>query len=72
MRYLLTALGRSRVGAQRGLGYLMLLASGQAKIYLMFAALVVLAAPTLFLHPAGNFAPPPYAGRMNMRSASPI
>ena len=30
------------VGASRGLGYLMLLANGRAKIDLMFAALIVL------------------------------
>lgn len=38
------------VGASRGLGYLMLLASGRAKIDLMFAALLVLALFTLVLH----------------------
>lgn len=38
------------VGASRGLGYLMLLASGRAKIDLMFAALIVLAVLTLALH----------------------
>lgn len=40
------------VGASRGLGYLMLLANGRAKIDLMFAALIVLAALTLVLHAA--------------------
>ncbi|MGC9369168.1 MAG: ABC transporter permease [Paracoccaceae bacterium] len=40
------------VGASRGLGYLMLLANGRAKIDLMFAALLVLAAFTLTLHAA--------------------
>lgn len=38
------------VGASRGLGYLMLLANGRAKVDLMFAALLVLAALTLLLH----------------------
>ena len=40
------------VGASRGLGYLMLLANGRAKIDLMFAALLVLAAFTVVLHAA--------------------
>ena len=40
------------VGASRGLGYLMLLANGRAKIDLMFAALIVLAVLTLLLHTA--------------------
>lgn len=40
------------VGASRGLGYLMLLANGRAKIDLMFAALIVLALLTLALHAA--------------------
>ncbi|MCV6602997.1 MAG: ABC transporter permease [Cohaesibacter sp.] len=38
------------VGASQGLGYLMLLANGRAKIDLMFAALFVLALLTLCLH----------------------
>ena len=38
------------VGASQGLGYLMLLANGRAKIDLMFAALAVLAVLTLALH----------------------
>jgi putative hydroxymethylpyrimidine transport system permease protein len=38
------------VGSSQGLGYLMLLANGRAKIDLMFAALVVLALMTLALH----------------------
>lgn len=38
------------VGASKGLGYLMLLANGRAKIDLMFAALAVLAVLTLLLH----------------------
>lgn len=38
------------VGASKGLGYLMLLANGRAKIDLMFAALLVLALLTLLLH----------------------
>jgi len=38
------------VGASQGLGYLMLLANGRAKIDLMFAALIVLALFTLMLH----------------------
>lgn len=37
------------VGASQGLGYLMLMANGRAKIDLMFAALLVLAATTIFL-----------------------
>jgi len=45
------------VGASQGLGYLMLLANGRAKIDLMFAALIVLAVFTLVLHKAvGIFA----------------
>ncbi|SDE15728.1 ABC transporter permease [Limimaricola pyoseonensis] len=40
------------VGASRGLGYLMLLANGRAKIDLMFAALIVLAVLALCLHAA--------------------
>ncbi|SLN27685.1 Putative aliphatic sulfonates transport permease protein SsuC [Roseovarius litorisediminis] len=38
------------VGASKGLGYLMLLANGRAKIDLMFASLIVLAIFTLLLH----------------------
>ncbi|MEM7291501.1 MAG: ABC transporter permease [Pseudomonadota bacterium] len=38
------------VGASNGLGYLMLLANGRAKIDLMFASLFVLAAFTILLH----------------------
>ncbi len=38
------------VGASEGLGYLMLLANGRAKIDLMFASLLVLALLTLCLH----------------------
>jgi putative hydroxymethylpyrimidine transport system permease protein len=40
------------VGASQGLGYLMLLANGRAKIDLMFAALIALAVLTLALHAA--------------------
>lgn len=40
------------VGASNGLGYLMLLANGRAKIDLMFASLFVLAAFTVVLHMA--------------------
>jgi putative hydroxymethylpyrimidine transport system permease protein len=40
------------VGASRGLGHLMLLANGRAKIDLMFAALLVLAVFTVLLHAA--------------------
>ena len=40
------------VGASKGLGYLMLLANGRAKTDLMFAALIVLAIFTIFLHGA--------------------
>jgi len=40
------------VGASNGLGYLMLLANGRAKIDLMFASLFVLAAFTVLLHGA--------------------
>lgn len=40
------------VGASKGLGYLMLLANGRAKVDLMFAALFVLAAFTVALHAA--------------------
>lgn len=38
------------VGASKGLGYLMLLANGRAKIDLMFASLIVLASFTILLH----------------------
>lgn len=38
------------VGASRGLGYLMLLANGRAKIDLMFATVLVVAALALVLH----------------------
>jgi putative hydroxymethylpyrimidine transport system permease protein len=38
------------VGASEGLGYLMLLANGRAKIDLMFAALFMLVVMTLALH----------------------
>jgi putative hydroxymethylpyrimidine transport system permease protein len=38
------------VGASGGLGYLMLLANGRAKIDLMFAALFVLAVFTIAVH----------------------
>lgn len=38
------------VGASKGLGYLMLLANGRAKIDLMFAALITLAIMTVSLH----------------------
>ena len=38
------------MGASEGLGYLMLLANGRAKIDLMFAALIVLVVMTLILH----------------------
>lgn len=38
------------VGASKGLGYLMLLANGRAKIDLMFASLIVLAVMTMCLH----------------------
>lgn len=38
------------VGASQGLGYLMLLANGRAKIDLMFASLIVLAVFTTLLH----------------------
>lgn len=44
------------VGASQGLGYLMLLANGRAKIDLMFAALIVLAVLTLILHRAVGWA----------------
>lgn len=40
------------VGASKGLGYLMLLANGRAKIDLMFASLIVLACLTVVLHVA--------------------
>ncbi|WP_428929017.1 ABC transporter permease [Marinibacterium sp. SX1] len=40
------------VGASRGLGYLMLLANGRAKIDLMFAAVLVVALLTIGLHRA--------------------
>lgn len=40
------------VGASKGLGYLMLLANGRAKVDLMFATLFVLAAFTMLLHAA--------------------
>ena len=53
------------VGASRGLGYLMLLANGRAKIDLMFAALLVLAVFTVLLHAAVDRA----ARRLQERSA---
>ncbi|MBK3745679.1 ABC transporter permease [Paraburkholderia aspalathi] len=40
------------VGASKGLGYLMLLANGRAKVDLMFACLFVLAGFTMILHGA--------------------
>jgi putative hydroxymethylpyrimidine transport system permease protein len=40
------------VGASQGLGHLMLLANGRAKVDLMFAALIVLAVFTVLLHAA--------------------
>ncbi|WP_420863678.1 ABC transporter permease [Algirhabdus cladophorae] len=40
------------VGASQGLGYLMLLANGRAKIDLMFASLIALAILTVLLHKA--------------------
>lgn len=40
------------VGTSRGLGYLMMLANGRAKIDLMFAAMIVLALLTIALHAA--------------------
>lgn len=43
------------VGASRGLGYLMLLANGRAKIDLMFASLIVLACLTVVLHISVGF-----------------
>lgn len=43
------------VGASKGLGYLMLLANGRAKIDLMFACLFVLAAFTILLHKAVSY-----------------
>ena len=43
------------VGSSKGLGYLMLLANGRAKIDLMFAALLVLAVFTLLLHNLVDF-----------------
>jgi putative hydroxymethylpyrimidine transport system permease protein len=43
------------VGASKGLGYLMLLANGRAKIDLMFAALIVLAVLTMCLHAATDY-----------------
>ncbi|MEP3845230.1 MAG: ABC transporter permease [Paracoccaceae bacterium] len=42
------------VGASKGLGYLMLLANGRAKIDLMFASLITLALMTIALHMAVN------------------
>lgn len=45
------------VGASKGLGYLMLLANGRAKIDLMFASLITLAVLTVVLHKViGSFA----------------
>lgn len=49
------------VGASKGLGYLMLLANGRAKIDLMFAALFVLAIFTVILHSSVDY----FANRMN-------
>lgn len=50
------------VGASKGLGYLMLLANGRAKIDLMFASLIVLACLTVILHMA--------VGRLSVRLTS--
>ena len=43
------------VGASRGLGYLMLLANGRAKIDLMFAAMLVLGAVSVGLYLAADY-----------------
>ena len=43
------------VGASRGLGYLMLLANGRAKIDLMFAAMLVLGALSVGLYMAADY-----------------
>ena len=43
------------VGASRGLGYLMLLANGRAKIDLMFAAMLVLGVLSVSLYLAADF-----------------
>ena len=43
------------VGASRGLGYLMLLANGRAKIDLMFAAMLVLGVLSVSLYMAADF-----------------
>jgi len=40
------------VGSSKGLGYLMLLANGRAKVDLMFASLIALAMLTVVLHKA--------------------
>jgi putative hydroxymethylpyrimidine transport system permease protein len=52
------------VGASNGLGYLMLLANGRAKIDLMFASLFVLAAFTVLLHLAVSW----WANRLSERA----
>ncbi len=49
------------VGASKGLGYLMLLANGRAKIDLMFASLITLAVLTVALHMAVSV----FANRLN-------
>lgn len=55
------------VGSSQGLGYLMLLANGRAKIDLMFASLIALAVLTVTLHLLVSA----LVGRMNSMSQSP-
>jgi putative hydroxymethylpyrimidine transport system permease protein len=57
------------VGASRGLGHLMLLANGRAKIDLMFAALIVLAIFTVLLHAAVDRLAARLSDRMSDASA---
>ncbi len=57
------------VGASQGLGHLMLLANGRAKVDLMFAALFVLAVFTVLLHAAIDVAARRLTDRMSDSTA---
>lgn len=57
------------VGASQGLGHLMLLANGRAKIDLMFAALLVLAVFTVLLHAIVDRAARKLTARMSGEAA---
>lgn len=57
------------VGASQGLGHLMLLANGRARVDLMFAALIVLAIFTVLLHAAVDLAARRLTERMSDAAA---